>query len=46
MKARELGRSGLVSASDGMNGRFWRRAVVRGLGIPLFTNYPNEQEIS
>jgi hypothetical protein len=25
------------------NGRLWREAVVRGLGIPLFTNNPNKE---
>jgi hypothetical protein len=29
MKTHELGRSGLVSTTDGMNGHFWREAVIR-----------------
>ncbi len=29
MKTHELGRSGLVSTTDGMNGHFWREADVR-----------------
>src|SRR5882757_10034503 len=29
MKTRELDRSGLVSATDGMNDRLWRKAVIR-----------------
>jgi hypothetical protein len=32
----------LAAADQLSNARFWRKAVVRGLGIPLFTNYSNE----
>jgi len=28
MKTHELGRSGLVSTTDGMNGHFWREADI------------------
>jgi hypothetical protein len=28
MKTHELGRSGLVSTTDGMNGHFWRKAAL------------------
>jgi hypothetical protein len=32
METHELGRSGLVSTTDGMNGHFWREAAIGGLG--------------
>jgi hypothetical protein len=37
MKTRELDRSGLVSATDGMNDRLWRKTVIEVYVGPSFT---------
>jgi hypothetical protein len=36
MKTHELGRSGLVSTTDGKNGHFWRKSAV---GNPICSPY-------